>query len=450
MRQTKIIRDAVHGDIAFSREEMRLIDTAAVQRLRGIRQLGMANLVYPSAVHTRFEHALGTCFLAGKIADAVELSSGQRFTKDEHRLLRAAALLHDITHVPFGHTFEDERRLGERHDRDAKRLDAVFAQGIGDELDRQDLLDGVRRLLTKGAEKPGPPILYDIVAGTICADLLDYLRRDAFHCGLSHSYDDRVFSLFTRIGGRLVLDLQRNGLFRHDALSELVHLLRMRYVLTERVYYHHAKVSAGAMISKALEMALAAGIFAYEELYGLRDDAFLYLLRTRAAKHSPLAKLLDALERRSLYKPVYLLTLGDFETPIADDILKSFERRFHLNEDGARTAIESDLADFLGLPPGGVIVYCPSTGMALKEARVEVRIDDTTTGTLAALRHPEVEVLLEKHRRLWRMVVLVAPTTPKRMNSAALHCESLFSLPNMLPRQSRGQLSFAFRNNDQP
>src|SRR6185503_4551368 len=103
----KLIRDAVHGDIQMSALEVELMDTPEFQRLRGIRQLGTAYLVFPSAMHTRFEHSLGTSWMAHRILQAVQRNSD--VSSDDQTLIRVAALLHDITHIPFGHTLEDER-----------------------------------------------------------------------------------------------------------------------------------------------------------------------------------------------------------------------------------------------------------------------------------------------------------------------------------------------------
>src|SRR5205823_10685468 len=94
----------------------------------------------------------------------------------------------------------------------------------------------------------------DIVGGAISADLLDYLRRDTYFCGLSQYYDARLFESFIIEDNRLVMNLEKNGMLRHDAMSEMINLLRIRYTLSERVYFHHTKVSSGAMISKTVEL----------------------------------------------------------------------------------------------------------------------------------------------------------------------------------------------------
>src|SRR5215813_2734768 len=109
MGKRKLIRDAVHGDIELGPLEVELIDTPEFQRLRGIKQLGTAYMVFPSALHTRFEHSLGTSWMAHRLVDAVRRM--QTVNADEECLIRVTALLHDITHIPFGHTLEDERRV---------------------------------------------------------------------------------------------------------------------------------------------------------------------------------------------------------------------------------------------------------------------------------------------------------------------------------------------------
>ena len=170
----KLIRDAVHGDIRFDALEMAVVDTPPVQRLRGIRQLGASHLVYPSAVHTRFEHSLGTAWLAKRLL--AELAErGTPLPPEDQVAVPLAALLHDVTHVPFGHTFEDERRLFGRHDEDEHRLDHFLSEPtLASALARSGVGQRVRQLLT---ERSG--VAAEVVSGTICADLLDYLRRDA-------------------------------------------------------------------------------------------------------------------------------------------------------------------------------------------------------------------------------------------------------------------------------
>src|SRR2546430_17072292 len=140
MSKSKLIRDAVHGDIEVSSLEVELMDTPEFQRLRGIKQLGTAYLVFPSAVHTRFEHSLGTSWMAHRILQSVRRIEG--VSQDEERLIRVAALLHDLTHIPVGHTLEDESRVLPRHDKDEKRDDYVFKLSVvGGVFQRGELQD---------------------------------------------------------------------------------------------------------------------------------------------------------------------------------------------------------------------------------------------------------------------------------------------------------------------
>src|SRR5437016_10275910 len=301
MSKGKLIRDAVHSDIEMSSLEVELMDTPEFQRLRGIKQLGTAYLVFPSAVHTRFEHSLGTSWMAHRVLESVRW--GQTVSAEDERLIRVAALLHDITHIPFGHTLEDERRVLPRHDKDEERVD-YFLRGsnVGRILKREGLQDLVIATL-----KGDDTYHSDIVGGAISADLLDYLRRDTYFFVLSQYYDHRVFESFTLDSGRLVMNLEKNGMLRHDALSELVNLLRIRYTLSERVYFHHTKISSGAMISKAVELALREGL-SIQELRLLRDETLIWMLRELYSRNPTVAHLLNRLDARHLFRACYVLT----------------------------------------------------------------------------------------------------------------------------------------------
>ena len=109
----KTIRDAVHGDILVTRLETDIIDTADFQRLRKLKQLGLTNLVYPSANHTRLEHSLGTLFVAEHIIEKINKNPYPDFkiVSEDRFIIRLCALVHDLGNLPFGHTLEDEGGL---------------------------------------------------------------------------------------------------------------------------------------------------------------------------------------------------------------------------------------------------------------------------------------------------------------------------------------------------
>src|SRR5689334_11182536 len=322
----KLIRDAVHGDIEMGALEIEVIDTPEFQRLRGIKQLGTAYLVFPSAVHTRFEHSVGTSWMAHRILESVRRN--QSIPEDDEKLIRVTALLHDITHIPFGHTLEDERRVLPRHDKDEQRVDYFLrASPIGRILKREGLQDAVIETL-----RHDETYRSDIVGGAISADLLDYLRRDTYFCGLSQYYDLRLFESSIVDGNRLVMNLEKNGMLRHDALSELVNLLRIRYTLSERVYFHHTKVSSGAMISKVVEAAIGEG-FDPVELRTLKDETLLWTIKERYGSHRAIKGLLERLASRQLYKPCCVLTID-----IGEDKRRSIVDRFHNNREEREAA----------------------------------------------------------------------------------------------------------------
>lgn len=395
----KLVRDAVHGDTEFGPLEVEIMDTPEFQRLRGIKQLGTAYLVFPSATHTRFEHSLGTSWMAHRIMEAVRKTHGHSISSDEELLIRVAALLHDITHIPFGHTLEDERRVLPRHDKDESRADYFLRESaIGAILKRAGLQDEIIAIL-----KGGAGFRSDVVGGAISADLLDYLRRDTYFCGLSQFYDQRVFESFTVEDGRLVMNLEKHGVVRRDALSELVNLLRIRYTLSERVYFHHTKISSGAMISKAVEHALREGLDPHE-LRTLKDETLIWILRERYSRNPAVAHLVNRFESRRLYRACYVLTLD-----IGESRREEIVHRFHYDA-AQRENAERAIAAAAGIEPYDIIIYCPSLGMSLPEAEVLVRLEGGRRMPLSGSNNDEIRILKDKHRALWKFFVLIDRT----------------------------------------
>lgn len=401
-----LIRDPVHGDISLSAREAAVLDLPDVQRLRGIKQLGTASLVYPGALHTRFDHSLGASAVAHRIVAALR-REGVAIDPEFEELIAIATLLHDVTHVPFGHTLEDERRLFPRHDK-GTRLSRLLAGALGDGLARLGIRDAVAQLLGADAPATLPAWAGEIVSSTVDADLLDYLRRDSRFAGLAHDYDDRVFHYFTVADGRLALSMARHGMDRSDARSEVIQLLRMRYFLTERVYYHHTKVAAGAMISKAVELALDAGALSEPDLLELND--WTLLDRLARCGDPPIAALVERLQRRALLKRGYVVSARSVDAAGRAGLVA----RYH-EARAERRAAEDALAAALGAAAGEVIVYCPALTV-MKEAAARV----VTSRGVGALNDPadpagaEIRALEERYAQLWRLYVFVAPALLER------------------------------------
>ncbi len=392
-----LIRDTVHGDIELSAEETLILDAPALQRMRGIKQLGTANLVYPGAVHTRFEHSLGTSATAHRVVDSVR-RSGMDVAAQDEAAIAIAALLHDVTHVPFGHTLEDERRLFQRHDK-GDRFDRLLAGGLGQLLDQVGLRQPVEHVLSPSHSPEDASWIADVVSSAVDADLLDYLRRDSLYTGLAQSYDDRVFRYFTVADNRLVLDMSKHGMTRPDAWSEVVQLLRMRYFLTERVYYHHTKVVAGAMISKAVELAVESGNLRENDLLGFNDWTLLEYLRKLGLP--TVTSLIDRLNERNLLKRAYVLSASSLD----ESMRREFVGLYH-DSATKRRHVEVELAKASDAAEHEIILYCPALTL-MKEASALVltahgvrSMSDLDDSGVA-----EITALAKRHANLWRMYV---------------------------------------------
>ena len=187
------VRDPVHDFIGLRDDEVKLLDTRAMQRLRGIRQLAMANLVYPGAVHTRFDHSLGVTHVAGLMAE--ELLGDHR---EDIELVRKAALLHDIGHGPFSHVSDssleryanrDSLEEGQKKEKIHELISANIIRTNPDlvRILGEDTCDRIAKLLGKGH---GQPALKAIVSGPLDADKQDYLLRDSHFCGVPYGIFD--------------------------------------------------------------------------------------------------------------------------------------------------------------------------------------------------------------------------------------------------------------------
>ena len=387
-----VVRDPVWGDLELPEWTRALLDTRQMQRLRRVRQLGLAYLVYPGAQHSRFEHSIGTAHAAARILAAIG-----RAEDPWADAVLAAALLHDLAHAPFGHTFEDERPLLPRHDT-AARMRAALRGEIGERLAALPAGEGALDLLLHREER-APRWAVDIVSGPLDADLLDYLRRDAYFTGIRQEYDERVWRTLELLDGRIGVRLERHGRLRPDARTEILQLFRMRYVLTERVYLHHTKIAAGAMVAKAVELAMEEGLEP-QALLELGDDALLE--RLAGGSFGPAAaELAGAVLARRIHKRALLLDRRAVGAARLGVVREAF------GAPGALRRLEAELAAALGAEPAQVVVSCPPPP-EFREMRVPTALptgvfplDDPPGGD------PEVALLADRYRDLWSIGVFV-------------------------------------------
>jgi uncharacterized protein len=241
------ITDPVHRYISFSEVEKQVIDTGVFQRLRRIRQLAGAHLVYPSAQHTRFEHSLGTMHVAGYAGETL-IAKGYLDNEDKVQKLRLAALLHDIGHGPFSHLFEEvlELRRGSSHEDVGKQI--ISKSEISDILKKYgynpyDICD-----LSFGESKI--KFFNEIIAGGLSADLMDYLSRDGLFTGVEYGKIDyhRLISSFEVVSnGHLAIN--RSALYSFESM------LISRYEMFKAVYFHKTVRSAEVMLLNSMALA---------------------------------------------------------------------------------------------------------------------------------------------------------------------------------------------------
>jgi uncharacterized protein len=336
-----VIRDPLHNNIRLDPLTRELIETAAFQRLRYVRQLGLAFLVYPGATHTRFEHALGTYHLARRSLALLGEEDGlSRVASDECAIVCAAALLHDLGHYPYSHALEE---IGAMHHEDVAR--SLIGGGEVGEILTRHLGSGAAARIIALVRGSSPSPLQRLISGSLDLDKLDYLRRDALMCGVTYGDID-----VDRLLNSLVLidDVAFGGLtvgIAEKGLSALESLLFAKYQMYRNVYWHHAIRSATAMYKRLVADALDAGDLSADRLAALTDEGLLH--RLESAKHP----LLAALRGRRLYKRAFECPAAELADGIAEWIA----------DDPSLTAtVEDALAKELGLEPGALLLDYPT------------------------------------------------------------------------------------------
>ncbi len=255
LKAPKVYRDPVHGFISYERDELlgrlvaTLVDSAEFQRLRFIRQVGLANLVFHGAEHSRFSHSMGVAHLARRMYDQLHPDDP---VDDERRITTVlAGLLHDVGHGPFSHAME--RVFGFHHEAYSQSLICDPDTEIGRVLRSVDpsLPEQIAHYLHTGHGAPSPHYTADIVSSQIDADRCDYLLRDSLMTGVEVGrYDlERIL---------LMLEHDERGLIVNvRAFESIEGYLIARYHMYRLVYFHRAVRAAEAMLQSLFRRALA-------------------------------------------------------------------------------------------------------------------------------------------------------------------------------------------------
>ena len=391
-KDLEVIRDPLWDNIRLDRPALLALDTAAMQRLRYVRQVGHAFLVYPGATHTRFEHALGAYHLTRRaLASLEERGELERVPVEDALAVRLAALLHDIGHYPFSHALEEagfpshetlgvaKLHRGELGERLIEIGGAEFAATLGG--------------LIRG-ESPSP--LQGLISGSLDLDKIDYLSRDARMCGVPYGTVDvdRLLATLTLVEtepGRHEVGVLEKG------VSALESLLFAKYQMYRNVYWHHAVRSATCMFKRAVRGAVARGSITAAGIAEATDDGLMEQLVTRDGN-----ALAGAIRARRLHKRALDLPASD---------VPSDTQPWITDDAGLLERVEDALAREVGLPPGGLLLDYPARSsmlgvdlpLRMRDGRVERLTDEGRAGQLGLPR-----VADELYRSARRLRVFVA------------------------------------------
>lgn len=487
----------VSGFIWFYPEEVEIIDHPAFQRLGRIYQLGQTYVVYRGATHKRLEHVLGTVHVVQRMCDAVQHNSRKgtpgvvSLDESERRFIRLGALLHDIGHMAAGHTVEDELNLAGKHDGD-ERLTLMFegkewrdSRGrslatVVDTLYEKYLPSSLRGILTasrlvrllirktpEGAAADQETaavqlttfrlkVCCDMIGNTICADILDYIYRDWYHIGKPRPFEDRLLQYMEIRKGesaqedRFVISLGKRPKIRTDAISAILDLLEWRYQLAESVLFHRTKLSAAAMLDRALFELWGSGGDAglASRLLPLSDEEMLSncIEEAKGLKNERgevASGLLQALSRRDLYSPLITKFYGDLPADIVAAVGRVYggdqtskPGSMAANRNRVLRVLESDFK----LPDGALAMYCGGTNPKIAKVKIAFGedIDEFSEYEKKHNNHlsgGHLDAQLSRFRRLWRVHFFIKPEVRETLG------ERLYVLQQAIEKLALGNIA---------
>ncbi|TKY69852.1 Deoxynucleoside triphosphate triphosphohydrolase SAMHD1-like [Spatholobus suberectus] len=309
----KHIRDNVHGNIFLEPIFLKFIDSEQFQRLRDLKQLGLSYMVYPGAVHSRFEHSLGVYWLAGKSIDIIKKYQGPELGIEHSDVLtvKLAGLLHDVGHGPFSHTFEHgflplvlNGSTWSHEEMSVTMIDHIVDQHNID-MD-SELLKKVKEMITSSSDHPSQRekrFLFDIVANGrngIDVDKFDYIVRDSRACGLGCNFQPERLTETMQVMDDEICYRAKDYLTIHKLFATRADL--------HRTVYTHPKVKAiELMVIDALVKAnpflhIASSIRQPSDFWKL-DDSILKTIESSSQQELKESRdLIQRIRRRDLYQ----------------------------------------------------------------------------------------------------------------------------------------------------
>ena len=240
MNKKKIINDPLYGFINISSELIfDVIETPVFQRLRRINQMGLADFVYPGALHTRFHHALGAMHLMSRTLENLR-EKGHEISAIEYESALLAILLHDIGHGPFSHSLEGVLMKNTSHE----ELSLLLMQKLNKEF-----TGGLSVALEMFTNKYPRPFFYQLISSQLDVDRLDYLNRDSFFTGVSEGTigAERIIKLFDLVDDEVVVE--------EKGIYSVENFLNARRLMYWQVYLHKTGLAADKMLVKIIERA---------------------------------------------------------------------------------------------------------------------------------------------------------------------------------------------------
>ena len=301
MKKTHLdIIDPIHDFVRVNSNELKIIDTPIFQRLRRIRQLSGAHLIYPGAQHTRFEHSLGVMHIASMAGHA--LNEKGIVSSDNIQNLRFAGLLHDIGHGPFSHLFEELLQKRKMSHENIGR-DIILKTQIGDLISANGFNKKFITELAFGDSKF--QFMNEIISGALSADIMDYLLRDGYFTGAEHAKIDHNRLTYS-------LDVYKNKLaLEKSALVNFETMMISRYQMFKAVYFHKTVRAGEVMLLESMYLAeeeLGLSSTSLNEYLKLTDEVILSKLLNLPERNSKLRiakKIATDYLNRNLFKSVF-------------------------------------------------------------------------------------------------------------------------------------------------
>lgn len=258
-----VIRDVLYGDINIEDDVIEsLIRTKEMQRLRGIKQLGLTYLIFPGAEHSRYTHSIGVYYLATQIVEVLEQRSGMRFDEYEKKGLLVACLLHDLGHGPYSHASE----YYFAYDHEQMTVDIIKSEStqVNSVLKDQRYFQDVIQFIEKNHTNK---LLNSIISSSIDADRMDYLVRDSYYCGVSYGKFDLQRLL-------KIIDVENEEIvFLEKGIHTIEDFLLSRYHMFNQVYLNDKSFGYELLVSEILNRISDL----YESDYKFKTDLAVLL-----------------------------------------------------------------------------------------------------------------------------------------------------------------------------